>query len=369
VTDAGYKHSLAAIRSLGSKGITTIAASHRPFPLSFCSNYCDEKLIHPNPSREDDFTQFMTSYLQKRKVDVMLPISYEMTTAITRHRSEYDRFTKMVLASKESMEIAADKDKTFRFAESIGIPSPKYYTGREEVKNFPVVVKSATISKSMKYVNSAEELAKIDTSGSVIQEYIPGDGYGLFALFNKGKPRAVFMHRRIREYPITGGVSTIAESVYIPELQETGLRLLSALNWHGVGMVEFKKDRRDGKFKLIEVNPKFWGSLDLAIASGVDFPYLAVRMAMEGDIDPVTEYKTGVRFQWIFPDDFLHLVNYPDSASRIINDLLDKRVVKNCQKDDLLPSVYQVFIASLKVARWVKNGMPRYPHGIPELKS
>jgi predicted ATP-grasp superfamily ATP-dependent carboligase len=369
VTDAGFKHSLGAIRSLGRKGIFTVAASHRPFPVSFCSNYCNEKLIYPNPNRENDFTQFMTSYLQRKKIDVLLPIGYEVTLAIIRHQSEYDRLTKLVLASRESMEIAAEKDKTLRFAESIGIPSPKYYADKDQVNLFPVVVKPRKIFGRMRYVNSAEELSNMDTSESVIQEYIPGDGYGFFALFNKGKPRAVFMHRRVREYPITGGLSTAAESVSIPEVQEAGLKLLTALNWHGVGMVEFKRDRRDGKYKLIEVNPKFWGSLDLAIASGVDFPYLAVRMAMEGDIDPVMEYKTGVRFDWIFPDDFLHLITYPDSAPQILRDNLDKSVIKNYQKDDLLPSSYQIFIAALKTARWVMNGMPRYPHGRPELKS
>jgi predicted ATP-grasp superfamily ATP-dependent carboligase len=78
------------------------------------------------------------------------------------------------------------------------------------------------------------------------------------------------MHRRIREYPITGGASTAAESFYDPALRDLRLTLLRALNWHGVAMVEFKKDQRDGTHKLI--NAKFWGSLDLAIAAGVDFP-------------------------------------------------------------------------------------------------
>jgi len=369
VTDAGYKHSLGAIRSLGRRGISIIAASHRSFPLSFCSNYCSERLISPDPRKDSDFTRFMLRYLQKGNIDVLLPIGYEATVAIAKHQSEYDRLTKSVLASKESMEIAADKDKTLRFAESIGISSPRFYADKDLVSLFPVVVKQAKFSGGMRYVNSPEELAKLDTSGSVIQEYIPGEGYGLFALFNRGEPRAVFMHRRIREYPITGGYSTAAESVSIPELREVGLRLLKALNWHGVAMVEFKKDRRDGKFKLMEVNPKFWGSLDLAIASGIDFPYLTTRMAMDGDIDPVMSYRTGVRFEWPFPDDLLHLIAYPDSARQIIRDMLNKKVVKNCQRDDLIPSSYQLVETALKAARWMKNGMPRYPHGIPELRS
>jgi predicted ATP-grasp superfamily ATP-dependent carboligase len=66
-------------------------------------------------------------------------------------------------------------------------------------------------------------------------------------------------------------------------------------------MVEFKKDQRDGRFKLMEINPRFWGSLNLAIQSGVDFPYLFYDMALTGDCDVVLDYKVGVKcknFDW-----------------------------------------------------------------------
>lgn len=87
------------------------------------------------------------------------------------------------------------------------------------------------------------------------------------------------MHKRIRELYTMGGPSTCAISVYDPKLLDYGLKILGALNWHGIAMVEFKKDSKDGTFKLMEINPKFWGSLDLAIASGIDFPYLLYKMA------------------------------------------------------------------------------------------
>jgi biotin carboxylase len=81
-----------------------------------------------------------------------------------------------------------------------------------------------------------------------------------------------------------------------------GIKLLKALNWYGVAMVEFKMDPRDGKLKFLEINPRFWGSLPLAIASGVDFPYLLYRMAMDGDIEPVLKYKVGVKCRNLIKD-------------------------------------------------------------------
>ena len=92
------------------------------------------------------------------------------------------------------------------------------------------------------------------------------------------------------------------ESVRVPELAEMGVRLLSSLNWYGVAMVEFKIDPRDGRAKLMEVNPRFWGSLQLSIHSGIDFPYLLYRMAVDGDVEPVNGYKVGVRCRWIGGD-------------------------------------------------------------------
>lgn len=86
------------------------------------------------------------------------------------------------------------------------------------------------------------------------------------------------MHRRIREVP----PSSAAESTYNSELLKLGRKILELLNWHGVAMVEFRRDSATGEFKLIEINPKFWGTLDLAIAAEIDFPHLAVQMATLG---------------------------------------------------------------------------------------
>ncbi len=108
----------------------------------------------------------------------------------------------------------------------------------------------------------------------------------------------------------------MARSFYDPELQSIGIRILKKLNWHGVAMVEFKKDAKSGEYKLIEINPKFWGSLGLAIASGVDFPYLASKMCMEGDIEPVYDYDRNLIYRWILPDLIYSLSSRSISRSR-----------------------------------------------------
>jgi predicted ATP-grasp superfamily ATP-dependent carboligase len=120
---------------------------------------------------------------------------------------------------------------------------------------------------------------------------------------NRGRLRAAFAHRRIREKPPSGGVSVLSESVGLdPQLLEHAERILEALKWHGVAMLEFKRDARDGVSKLLEINGRFWGSLQLAVDSGVDFPYLLYRLAVDGDIEPVFTYRLGVRLRWWLGD-------------------------------------------------------------------
>src|SRR6202000_289676 len=97
---------------------------------------------------------------------------------------------------------------------------------------------------------------------------------GFFGLGRRGRVVAYFMHRRLHEVPPSGGPSAMAMSWRDPRLMDLGERFFAATEWHGPAMVEFKRARRDGQYYLIEVNPKFWGSLDLSIASGVDFPLL-----------------------------------------------------------------------------------------------
>jgi len=256
-----------------------------------------------------------------------------------------------------------------RLAASQGIKVPHLYRNIDDVTSYPVVVKGLIESGKISYANSPQELSRLNLNDALIQEYIPGEGYGFFALFNQGRPRAIFMHKRIREYPITGGPSTVAESIYDDELKRQGLKLLKALKWHGVAMVEFKKDCRDGEFKLMEINPKFWGSLDLATAAGVDFPYLAARMAMDGDIEPLFSYKTGIRFRWPFPDDTLHLLANPAAIGTYIRDFFDRDTKTNIWPGDLLPNLLQVGETGVQLFRRIKGRNLRYPYGRPEVKN
>ena len=107
-------------------------------------------------------------------------------------------------------------------------------------------------------------------------------------------------------YPPRGGIGILNETTYEPALRDQAIMLLEALRWHGPAQVEFKIDSRDGTARLMEVNGRFWGTLDLSIQAGMNFPLMACKMAIDGDIDQSFEYKVGLRYRWPFPFGLLY---------------------------------------------------------------
>jgi len=381
LTDANFRHALAAVRSLGQRSISVDVGSSSLQPLLCAfSKYVNTSYMYPNAVQApEDFVKFLIRLCSRKKYSVLMPIGYETTLLLSKNRARFETITKIPVADFEKLIIAGYKDKTMHLAIKLGIPTPRTLKlnerklGETRELEYPLVVKGITGSGLLYYVNNKKELKekaliikRIRGDMPIVQEYVKGEGYGFFSLYNNGKPKAIFMHKRLREYPFTGGPSTFAESVYDSKLKEYGLKILSALNWHGVAMVEFRKDVKDKNFKLMEINPKFWGSLDLAIASGVDFPYLLYKMSIEGDITSRNYYKTGLRFMWPFPDDFLRSLSNPIDYKNFLRDLMDKRVKKNILFDDLKPLAPQLIQTTMLSFSMLKKPFQlRYPQGMP----
>ena len=211
----------------------------------------------------------------------------------------------------------------------------------------------------MFYVNNKTELAKLylsvikkfnlkSSNYPIIQEYIKGEGWGVSCLYSRGVLKAKFTHKRLREKIYTGGSSTWRQSASNPLLENEAQLLLDSLKWHGIAMVEFKYDPIKKQSWMIEVNPRFWGSLALAVHSGVDFPWLLYKMAIEGDIDPVLEYKLGVSAKWVLGE-LMALVNHFQKSPSKIGSIKEfirmfkVDIYDDLRKDDLLPFLVQCF--------------------------
>jgi predicted ATP-grasp superfamily ATP-dependent carboligase len=375
LTDGNYKHTLAAVRSLGKQGVKVGVVSHIPCSVSFCSRYCTSRYHVPDPKTDPSYAQRILEIVKDDHYDVLLPVSYAAVMQLSGIRDELEHYVRLPIADPVALDLAGHKDETVKIAEKVDVRVPKTYYphSTQEVRElaqelrYPVVVKGAEEAGYVGYANTPEELISRFSSISeylpIVQEYIPGDGYGFFALYNHGEPRAIFMHRRIREYPVTGGPSTCAESVFDPELKRCGMAMLNELRWHGVAMVEFKKDARSGEYVLMEINPKFWGSLDLSIASGVDFPYLACRMALEGDVEPVFEYLVGTRFRWLFPGEIFHGMTNPRAIPRIVRAFFDGSTRSDVELADIVPNIMEVGMTGAEFILRVAQGRFWRAHG------
>ena len=139
----------------------------------------------------------------------------------------------------------------------------------------------------------------------MFQEYLSGGGYGFFGLYDKGVFKQGFVHKRIREFPVSGGASCCAESIENEHLMILGRRILEAVEWHGLAMVEFKMDEK-GQPRLLEVNPKLWGSFDWSVAAGVPFAEKWVQLALNQPISEHQNYEKGIRFSWLMNGDLKH---------------------------------------------------------------
>jgi len=316
VTASDSPKALSVIRSLGRAGIPVTASADTKTSLGSSSKYCTGTFQYPSPRRfPEEYYRALSAFLKHHPHEVLIPVHSEDTQLIAKYKDNLSKLTKIPLHTYEAICEVNDKSRLMQVARDLAIPCPKTYVVDDiselgiisRQAEFPLVIKvrDSSGSRGVDYASSPEELKKKFPSVikkyalsqpeyPILQEYIKGEGHGVSMLFNHGEPRAKFTHRRLREYPITGGPSTLRESINHPAMEKIAADLLGHYQWHGLAMVEFKIRDSDKKPILIEVNPRMWGSINLSILAGVDFPHLLYTMAMEGDVKPVFSHATGV---------------------------------------------------------------------------
>ena len=322
VTDAALDFTLDIVRCLGKRGIDVYAMgtpSTCGLDLSFHSRYCKEGIIGP-PPRDDEYVEFLAKTLRSRTIDILIPVGYWSAERIAENRKKLDPLVHIEIAKLESLRLAGSKKRTYELAKALEVPYPKtiYPRDFDEVKEISRNIKYPVVIKPINegcchplYPRTPQELLQryhemcrksslSKDNFPMIQEYIVADSTHSFsALYQSGVCKRVFMWNEMRSSPPSGGISTYSESIYDPKVKEYGLKLLDELEWHGVANIEFKLDKRDKQFKLMEINPKFWASVEVASQSGIDFPYLLCQMANGVQLEYSEEYDRNVKFHWL----------------------------------------------------------------------
>jgi hypothetical protein len=356
LTDGNYKHTWAASKALFSNDyIVHALGGERSIVNS--SNYV-ERVVFKGLKLLDSNLERFIELLVIENYDVILGIGANSVEFLSRHRETISNHAALILPPKLSLDIALNKTKSLQVAEDLGIRVPKSVI----IEELPAVEKHKNWLNNPFIIKSSSELRKdFDTlyfdnydhfcdlevklksldSGALIQERIFGQGEAFCGIYNNGNLVNHTMHRRLRENPISGGPSTKAEIIFEPDLFNEGTKLLENLNWHGVGMVEFKRDINNNLF-LMEINPKFWGSLDLSIESGVNFPLLAVNLALGKDVTSLKMVAKKTIFQWPFHGDFLLALKHPSLIGTVFKDFINPNIKKNIYPDDIKPIIRHI---------------------------
>ncbi len=341
VLDANQRSALAIIRSLGRRGLEVVAGDQVANSLGGTSRYAAASVCYPDPAADPGrFVGEIIDIVDRMAIDTIIPVT-DLTTMLLVSQSDLRECAHLAAPRTRSYEALTDKARLIDLAGKLGIATPQTRTVHTAAAvaeaahdfGFPLVLKPARSryvkdnqihTTRVEIVRSPESLDAILETISwltdvpcLVQRFVPGFGAGAFALYGPSGPIAWFAHKRLREKPPTGGVSVLSESAPIdPTMQSAAAKLLSAVGWTGVAMVEFRV-AADGTPYLMEVNGRFWGSLQLSIDCGLDFPWLLYQVTHDIPVDTPTEYTVGRRLRWLLGDVDSLFIELRQSPSRI----------------------------------------------------
>ena len=400
VTDSDTAAAVTVIRSLGAAGWRVIAASPKRAAPGAWSRYASERHVVPSFETESGrAAEAVTALAHRTGADAVVPVTDKAVIALSRQRDLLAP-ARLAAAEPEAIDLARDKHRTTLLAGELGIPTPRseVVADREMARRvadklgYPVVLKPIRShervsdrieTRSVSYAFDPSELgARLDDPDLgqfpvLLQEHVPGIGVGIELLMSAGRPLASFQHRRLRQVPVTGGMSASRVSEEVDQvLLDHAVRLLGALEWTGLAMVEFRVGP-DGPH-LLEVNGRIWGSIALPVRAGLDFPRLLVelvtgRLGIEPPDGLAMPAKIGVEcrnleleLRWITgalaarPSPILPIPPGRGEIARVVRGLLDPRNEFDVQVlRDPLPSALD---AGGAVARELRRSAARVAH-------
>ncbi len=322
VLDADTDQSLAVVRALSENEIPIhVAGSGRRGP-GYWSLRAGRRFVYPSPLRfPKEFLAFIQRLSQEEHYEAVFPLTDSTTTVLQQFRSKLSHLP-IAMADKESYFKVSDKFHAHEIARAAGLSVPQtfYPNSPSELEailpklKFPIMLKprysrfydeqtDTLISGNTRVIFDEQELAAhfAETrQGSVfpcIQAWVPGIGFGVELLMKDQKVIAQFCHRRVREMdPLGSGSSACVSAPPREDLVEASIQMLRSCHYEGTAMVEFRMDETSGKAWFIEINGRFWGTLALPLACGINFPYLYLQAFLRNQpVTVTTDYPIGIQ--------------------------------------------------------------------------
>lgn len=377
----GDYRGLGIVRSLGRRGIRVWVVADRG-TLASASRYVERRVAMP---RRPDAAQvrFLTALADDNDLRgwVMFPTAEETATLVARHHADLADRYRLTTSAWATHRFAIDKQLAAGRASALGVACPRTWhpTGRDEVAtldvDFPVILKPTqrqgatpfNDAKAWRVDNRAQLLARYDEACTqvplehvMVQEIVAGhDRLSLAAVARQGDVLASLVARRTRQYPVDfGRASTFIETIEDAEVQSVGELLIGDLKLTGLVEVEFQRDARDGRLRLLDVNARVWGWQSIGRDAGVDFAYLAWLLAL-GRRVPERRGRPGcrwVRLSTDVPTSVREIVGGRLALRPYLRSLRPPLVDAVLARDDPLPGILELpYIAAEVLSRIIAN--------------
>lgn len=371
-----FETGLAIGRSLGRNGIQVFGFDYKKDIGSY-SKYIKFSLC-PNPIKdENNFVEYVINIAKSFEHKPVLYIAADnFLEMFSKNRDVLQKYFLMNLPDSETLKLAFDKNLLYDKFKNHGIDCPKTYS---ESTNyiFPLIIKAKNVNDwrnkisshdKVIIVNNQDELEKhrkiLDelNIGYVLQEIVPGNDDRFFkynAYRGKdGEILAEFMLQKLRQNPVRYGVGSLVKSIYDEEIRDIGRAVFGLIEYKGVGSVEFKYDERDNKYKLIEINSRYWQQNILPTKCGINFPLIEYLYLTNSKSSMCyANYDKGIKWINMYMD-FTSFLNYRKEGKMglmdWVEDIKGEKVFSDFASDDLIPGFYEIFL-SKKLKR-----LPKY---------
>ncbi len=318
VLDAALRQSLVTVRSLGKKGLSVAAAETSHDVPAFSSRWCQKALVSPPIDSTDALLIYLEKLLVQSGARVLITSSDSTVAFVRQHRERLEKHVGIALAKEPAMSIAINKEQTLAIAQQLGLSVPRGLTvsSVQEVSaalkeiGLPAVVKpveswlwgdeqeagarfaSQLVTTPDEAKRAVEELTRLGGT-TLFQQFLTGRREAISFLYANGEVYARFAQWAKRTEPPLGGASVLRQSIAVPpDSGEQAERLIREIDLDGYSEVEFRRDSAGVPY-LMEINPRLSASVEMAVHSGVDFPYLLYQWANGDPIDKIQSYSTG----------------------------------------------------------------------------
>lgn len=295
------------LRSLYQKGLKVWVADTSKKNICSMSKFCSGSFTYPDPfTAEKAFIKVLKEKIYELKPKVLMP-THDESVIIMRHRAEFPADLIIPYESEAKLLLLANKAKSTEMARKAGVSVPEVYHSIDEVRQYPVVFKTVigNSAKGVYFPKNKEELLKLmeehQKEETLLQEWIGGTDYSVDCVCWDGFCKTSVYHALVTKTD-GGGTTTQREMVEMPQLEAEAMKLMEAVDFHGVCGLDFRYDPERKRIAYIETNARFTGGLATPVAAGFDIPWIVYKLATEGKYEEPINVRVGTRTKWILGD-------------------------------------------------------------------